>query len=299
MKANCINRIKPIIRILFFTIALTCSFSPVSAVGEIHPIPNRIVSLGPILTETIYLLDADEKLVANTTYCVNPPEARLKEKIGTLTDMNVEKIISLRPDLVLANALTKKKQMNALESLNIRVVKFEDPKTFSDVRRMTQMLGEILGREQEAKQVVEAAQQEVNAIVEKTRKLPRKRVFIQIGIKPLFTASKGSFLNEYIDLAGGENIAMNDNPGEYFVYSREKVLQENPDVILITSMGPSSTAGENEREVWMQFQSIHASRNNQIYILDPDVICNPTPVSFVEALKKIAKKIHPNIDLTK
>jgi iron complex transport system substrate-binding protein len=286
-------RITYIIVMLFLVNALACVFLPASD-AKSNYLPERIVSLGPIITETIYLLGADKKLVANTTYCVIPADARLKEKIGTLTHMNVEKILSLSPDLVLANALTKQKQINTLESLGIRVVKFENPRTFSEICQMTLTLGKILGKEEEAKQVIEKSRKEVGAIIEKTKKLPKKRVFIQIGIKPLHTAVKGTFLNEYIELAGGENIASNERSG---VYSREKVLQENPDVILITTMGSSRIAGENEKTGWMQFKSINASRNNEIYILDPDIICSPTPVSFVEALKEIVKKIHPNIGL--
>ena len=274
---------------------LVCGFLPAPAAGESRSIPERIVSLGPIITETIYLLGADKQLIADTTYCVFPPNAALKEKIGTVTQMNVEKIISLRPDLVLANALTKQKQINILGSLGIRVVKFENSKTFSEMCQMTLKLGRVLGKEEKARLIVESTRKEVDAVIQKTGKLPKKRVFIQIGIKPLHTAVKETLINEYIELAGGENIALNESSG---VYSREKVLEENPDVIFIATMGSSRTAGENEKSGWMKFTSINASRNNEIYILDPDIICSPTPVSFVKALKEIAGKLHPDIGLT-
>ncbi len=295
MKIYFLFRIKQVILISFFTVAFACAVLPAPAGGESFPIPERIVSLGPILTETIYLLGADKQLIADTTYCVFPPDADLKEKIGTVTQMNVEKIISLNPDLVLANALTKQKQINTLESLGIRVVKFENSKTFSEMCRMTLKLGRVLGKEEKAKQIVADTRKEVDAVIAKTRNLPKKRVFIQIGIKPLHTAVKETFINEYIELAGGENIASNERSG---VYSREKVLQENPDVIFIATMGSARTAGENEKAVWMKFKSINASRNNEIYILDPDIICSPTPVSFAKAVKEIAKLLHPDIGLT-
>jgi len=295
MKICFLYKIKYSILILSFAYAVIGGFLPSCAAGESHPLPSRIVSLGPIITETVYLLGADRKLIANTTYCNIPPGARLKEKIGTVTQMNVEKIISLNPDLVLANALTKQKQINTLESFGIRVVKFENPKTFSEMCRMTLRIGRVLGKEEKAKQIVEKTRKEVDAVIEKIDKLPKKRVFIQIGIKPLHTAVKETFINEYIELGGGENIALNERSG---VYSREKVLQENPDVIFIVTMGSSRNAGENEKAGWMKFASITASRNNEIYILDPDIICSPTPVSFVKALKEIAKKLHPNIGFT-
>jgi iron complex transport system substrate-binding protein len=292
LKTYFLYKIKYFILISFFVYAFIYDLLPVYAVDGYHSLPERIVSLGPIITETIYLLGADKKLIANTTYCVIPPDARLKEKIGTVTQMNVEKIISLNPDLVLANALTKQKQINTLESFGIRVVKFENPKTFSEMCQMTLKLGRVLGKEKIAKQIVEKTRKEVDDVIEKTNKLPKKRVFIQIGIKPLHTAVKETFINEYIELAGGENIALNEKSG---IYSREKVLQENPDVIFIVTMGSSRVAGENEKAGWMKFTSINASRNNEIYILDPYIICSPTPVSFVNALKEIAKKLHPDI----
>jgi len=294
MKICFLYKIKYFILISLFAYPFICGFLPASDAGESHSLPERIVSLGPIITETIYLLGADKKLIANTTYCVVPPDAGLKEKIGTVTQMNVEKIISLKPDLVLANALTKQKQINTLKSLGIWVVKFENPKTFSEMCQMTLKLGKVLGKEERAKQIIEKTRKEVDAVIEETAKLPKKRVFFQIGIKPLHTSVKETFINEYIELAGGENIALNERSG---VYSREKVLQENPDVIFIATMGSSRIAGENEKAGWMEFTSINASRNNEIYILDPDIICSPTPVSFVKALKEIAKKLHPDIGL--
>jgi iron complex transport system substrate-binding protein len=270
---------------LFFTPAL---FSAETTIE----IPKRVISLGPIVTEEIYLIGAQDRLIANTTYCDVPEAARLKEKIGSVIQMNVEKIISLRPDLVIASTLSRQKQINILKSQGIRVVKFENPETFAEICDMTMDLGKLLGRQEVAVQVTDHAIKAVYAIRAKTEKRPKRRVFIQIGIKPLHTTTQNTFIDEYITMGGGINIARNEKSG---VYSREKVLKENPDVILIATMGSSKKAGEYEKNRWMQFKSLTAAANGEIHVLDPDVVCSPTPRTFVRGLSIISKLIHPGM----
>lgn len=233
-------------------------------------------------------------MIANTTYCVVPPEAQKKEKVGSLIQMNVEKIIRLHPDLILGSSFTKPKQIHILERFNIPVIKFENPKTFNDMCAMTLHIGHILGKEKESNRLVDQARAQVDAIVKQTSALEKRKVFFQIGIKPIHTPIRGTFVNEYIEFAGGINIAnLEGEEARSEKYTREKVLQLNPDVILIAMMGSSRKAAENERENWLRFKSINASRNNKIYILDPDIICSPTPVTFIEGLNVIVTKLHP------
>ncbi|MCK5558407.1 MAG: ABC transporter substrate-binding protein, partial [Candidatus Hydrogenedentes bacterium] len=113
------------------------------------------------------------------------------------------------------------------------------------------------------------------------------KVFIQLGTKPLFTANKESFLNDYVKLAGGTNIAEDAKTG---LYSREKVIRKNPDYIIITSMG---LAGEDEKKVWGKFKALRAAKNNEIHIIDSRELCSPTPPSFADSLEDIAKILHP------
>ncbi len=269
---------------------------PGHVAGEPLTPSERVVSLGPIITEMIYLLEADKQLIANTSYCVIPDDAKTKEKIGSMIQMNVEKIVNLRPDLVLASPLSKAKQLKMLENLGIRVKRFVNPRTFSEICEMTLTLGEILGKIENARIVIDKVKEDVDATLAITQALPKKRVFMQIGIKPLHTANRETFVNEYIEYAGGVNIASNAKTG---VYSREKVLQENPDVILIATMGSSKAAGEHEKASWMRYQSIKAARNKEIYVLDPDMVCSPTAVPFAKALKEIASILHPEIEALK
>lgn len=256
-------------------------------------IPQRVISLSPIITETIYLLNAQDLLIANTTYCNVPEKAKFKEKIGSVIQMNVEKIISLRPDLVIASPLSREKQIKILENHHIKVMKIENPQTFPQMCDITMKIGKILGQTDFAEKIIKDAVREVETIKLKTAHLPKKKVFIQIGMKPLHSANKETFINEYINYGGGINIAENARSG---IYSREKVLKENPDIILIATMGTSKKAGEIEKQRWMKFSSLNATRENQIYVLDPELILSPTPVTFAKGLKQVSSLIHPEGD---
>ena len=261
---------------------------------ETTAIPQRVISLSPIITETIYLLNAQDLLIADTTYCNVPEEAKFKEKIGSVIQMNVEKIISLHPDLVIASPLSRGKQIKILENQGIKVIRIENPQTFPQMCDITMKIGKVLGQADIAKKIVKRAVREVETIKLKTAHLPKKKVFIQIGMKPLHSANKETFINEYINYGGGINIAENEKSG---IYSREKVLKENPDVILIATMGTSKKAGEIEKQRWIKFGSLTATRNNRIYVLDPELILSPTPVTFAKGLKQVLSLIHPTVDL--
>jgi len=207
--------------------------------------------------------------------------------------MNVEKIISLRPDLVIASPLSREKQIKILENHHIKVMKIENPQTFPQMCDITMKIGKILGQTDFAEKIIKDAVREVETIKLKTAHLPKKKVFIQIGMKPLHSANKETFINEYINYGGGINIAENARSG---IYSREKVLKENPDIILIATMGTSKKAGEIEKQRWMKFSSLNATRENQIYVLDPELILSPTPVTFAKGLKQVSSLIHPEGD---
>lgn len=280
----------------FFVCLFSCAiinFYILQGIGQAsEKQPERIVSLGPVITDMIYLLNAQEKLIAVTSYCVLPETAEPKEIVGTVMQMNAEKIIALRPDLVIANALTRQKQIKVLEKQKINVIKLTTPKSFMGICQLLLDLGKRIGGYEKALAIVEKAKHDVENIKSNIKNLQKRKVFIQIGLKPLRTAAKDTFINEYIEFAGGENIARNANDG---VFSREKVLQENPDIIFIATMGSSKKAGETEKQAWMRFKFLKACKNNEIHILDPDIVCSPTPTIFARGLKDFCRFIHPEI----
>lgn len=249
--------------------------------------PQRIISLGPSITKALYLLGVGDKLIANTVYCDSPPEAKTKEKIGTVVEINIEEVFNLKPDLVLATSLTDPKTKEKLKNLGIKVITFSTPKDFSDLCRQFLELGRVVGKEKDAEKIVKTAKYEINLIKKKVKDLPRPKVLIQVGAMPLFVATDRYFVNDYIEFAGGVNIAKDAKEG---IYSREKVLEANPDVIIIPEMG--ITGGE-EKKVWKKYKTLSAVKDDRIYIIDADKLTSPTPMSFIKTLKEIVHILHP------
>ncbi len=249
--------------------------------------PRRIISLGPTITEKLYLLGAQDRLVGVTTYCERPPEALAKEKVGNVTQVNSEKIVELKPDLVIATSLTERRTVEGLKRLGIRVIVFNEPRSYAEMSRQFLELGGIVGRERQAEGIVKAAERQVDAIKKRVEGLPRPKVFIQLGAKPLFAATKDSFVNDFIELAGGTNIAREAKTG--FV-SREEVLRQDPNIIIIVLM---DAATGNEKKGWQKYHALKAVRNDKIFVMDPYRICSPTPRTFVDALEEMVKALHP------
>jgi len=270
--------------ILFFIVVVTSSV--MCNMALCYPGRQlRIISLSPVITEGLYLLGMEDSIVGVTIYCQKPLRAKEKEKVGAVVEVDVEKIISLKPDVVFAMSLTNAKDIKKLKSMGIHVISFDIPKTFERLCEIFLEMGKSTGKEREARYIINASKKKVSDIKKKMLKLPKQKVFIQIGAKPLFAATNEFFVNDYIELAGGINIFKEAKSG---LISREEVLKRNPDVILIATMGIS---GEDERKIWHKYKMIKAVRHDRIHIVDPDSICSPTPVSFAEYLEEIIRII--------
>ncbi len=275
-----------VIVVLFFTFLLT--LSKAHAFSKALPeTPKRIVSLSPAITESLYSLGLQDALVGVTIYCQKPPHARTKEKIGTLMEPDTEKIVSLKPDLVLAMNLTNPREIQKLKDLGLKVIMFQIPQDFNQLCDFFLQLGKVVNREKESQRLVKEATARVSEITKKVASLRKPKVLIQIGSRPLFVATKKYFIHDYIQFAGGTNIFQDTGSGSI---SMEEAIKKNPDIIIIATMGIS---GENERKVWDRFTTIEAVRKKKIYIVDPDRLCSPTPVSFAEYLAEIAALLHP------
>lgn len=276
--------------ILALILTVTPFFLPALASSQEGPFPRRIVSLGPINTENVFLLGAGDRLVANTSYCVHPAAARDKVKIGSVMQFNIEQILGLQPDLILATGLTSPQQVAQLAASGVRVVHFPQPSGFVAICDQFLELGRILGLEARARDIIAEAQEKVRAIQQRVRGLPKKKVFLQVGATPLFASVESSFTNDFIVLAGGINIAAGQRDGRY---NYEKVTARNPDVIIVAVMGSEGGIGASEKEEWLRFAPISAVRHRQVFVVDPDIICSPSPLTFVKGLEQIAALIHP------
>jgi len=250
------------------------------------PFPQRIVSLVPNITEELYLLGVQDRIVGVTTYCQRPPEAQNKERVGDVVEVNVEKILSLQPDLVIASPLADQRQIQKLRDLDMRVEIFQPPEDFEGLCNGFLELALLVGGEQKSREIVTQASRDIDYIKGKVKGLPRPRVFIQIGEKPLVAAGGDSFIDDIVAFAGGVNIA---HEVKTSVYSREEVVKRNPDIILIAKMG---IAGEREKAQWATYTTIRAVQTDQIYTVDPYRFCSPTPLSFVESVRELVRLFH-------
>ena len=194
------------VAVIFLTVLLCCSL-PMSGYAREMSYPRRIISLGPINTENIYLLGAEDRLVGNTSYCVRPEAARKKEKIGSVMQFSVEKILSLQPDLILATGLTQPQQLQKFRELGLRVVQFRQSASFADICAQFRRIGELLGLEKRAEEIIGQMESRVRAITAAVAQLPRPKVFLQIGTRPLFGAAQDSFTHDFITLGGGINVS--------------------------------------------------------------------------------------------
>ena len=269
---------------------LSCAFSLLvlshAAAFPVNSTPRRIVSLVPNITEELFDLGVQDRIVGVTTYCQRPPEAQSKERVGTVVEVNVEKILSLQPDLVIASPLTDHKQLQKLQSVGIRVEVFPPPRDFEALCVNFSQLAHMVAREERAREIIQQAERGLAAIKGKVQGLPKPRVFVQIGERPLVAAGGDSFIDDFVTFAGGINIAREVKTS---VYSREEVVRKNPDIIIIAKMG---MAGEQEKATWVKYKTIRAVQTKSIYTVDPYRFCSPTPLSFVEQVRELVRLFH-------
>lgn len=276
-------------RCLLLCITLLSCLLPARA--QENSSPQRIVSLGPINTENVYLLGAEDRLVGNTRYCVRPEAARAKTKIGSVMQVSIEKILSLRPDLILATGLTAPVQLKKFQELGLRVELFPQSASFAEICTQFRRLGKLLDLEQRAEGIIQEMRDKVKAVSAAAAALPQRRVFLQIGATPLFGAAPDSFTHDFIALSNGINVIAEQQHG---TVSHEKVLSKDPELIIIAIMGSETGIAGEEKRKWQRFP-ISAVQNDQVHIVDPNLVCSPSPATFSEALSLLAGLIHPEL----
>lgn len=254
--------------------------------------PKRIVSLAPGITEILYALGLDREIAGVTTFCTYPEAARLKPRIGGFTNISVEKILSLNPDLVIGTADGNSKETVAkLESLGIPVY-VTNPKTLEEILAVVLQVGMITGKEKVARKLTADLQNRVKHLMALVAAQKKYRVFFQVGGEPLITVGRDTLHNQLINLAGGVNIAGREKT-LYPRYSVEEVLAQQPEVILFSSM----KYAEDVTRVWGHWRNwpnIPAVRDNRLYIIDTDLIDRASP-RIVDGLEAMVKAIHPEV----
>ena len=252
--------------------------------------PERIISLAPGHTETLYALGLGDRVVGVTEYCNYPPEATEKPMVGGFSNIDLEQVVGLEPDLVLATSMHVAETVPALQEHGVTVF-VADPQTVLEVLETTRTIGQITGQDEAAKVLIARMQERIDAVQETIGDAPRPKVFWELGPE-LYTAGPGSFLNDLILVAGGENVAADaDSPWPQL--SMEAIVLKDPDVVVLADHNYGETAEMvKERPGWKDIAAVREGRI--IEITNDDIVSRPGP-RIVEGLEFLAQAFHPDL----
>ncbi|MDD5039020.1 MAG: cobalamin-binding protein [Dehalococcoidales bacterium] len=262
---------------------------------RLDKIPERIVSLAPSNTEILYALGLDEKVVGVTDYCNYPPEVKEKPGIGGFSTPDIERIVALAPDLILATSIHQKQVIPNLEQRGMTAFVLA-PKTLDEVLEAITLVGKLTGKKNEASGLVAGMQTRIKAVTGKTASLPeapKTTVFYVTWHDPLKTAGSGTLQDELIRMVGGVNIAgdLSGYPG----ISLEAVVLANPEVIIAgVGMGTGADAPLQFAQTDSRLRDTAARRNDRVYAMDVDIVGRTGP-RIVDALEQFARYIHPEL----
>jgi cobalamin transport system substrate-binding protein len=250
--------------------------------------PRRIVSLAPNLTEIVFALGAADRLAGVTSYCDYPPAARDKEKVGDTIQPNLEKIIGLKPDLVLISTSSQLEQITSrLDQLTIPVY-VTGPRTVAEVVSSIRALGEVIDALEKATDLADSMDRRISHVKEQVRNLSRPRVLYVLQIGPLITVGSRTFINDLLTLAGSDSISASE-AADYPQFSLETVIARAPEVIVApTSHGGG---GPSDEELAKAFAPTPAIRNRRIVRVNPDLVTRPGP-RIIDGLEGLARDLH-------
>ncbi|HZQ07747.1 MAG TPA: ABC transporter substrate-binding protein [Anaerolineae bacterium] len=259
-------------------------------------IPARIVSLAPSTTEIVCALNACDKLIGVDTFSDFPAQVKSLPKLSNGFDPNYEQIVAVKPDLILAAGITSPDVIKKMEDLQLPVlVVGEENASFDTIKNDIALVGMALGSEDQAKQVNASIDQKIADVKAKVAQATTKpRVFWELDAtdpaKP-YTPGPGSFINQIIEVTGGENVASRAT-SPYPQLSAEEIIQANPQVIILSDaaygVAPESVG---KRPGW---DVIDAVKNNRVYPIDDNLVSRPGP-RVAEGVEAAAKLIHPEL----
>ena len=264
-------------------------------VVKLEGIPQRIISLAPSNTEILFSLGLVDKIVAVTDYCDYPPEAKEKPSIGGFSTPNIEELVALSPDLILATSIHEKRIIPQLEGKGMTVFAL-NPKTLDEVLEAITLAGKVTGEEEKASGLVAEMENRIKAVTGKAAGLPeneRPRVLYIVWHDPLMAAGSETLQDDLIEKAGGINIAR-DFSG-YADISLEAFIAANPEVMIA---GGGHGSGEDLTfqfaKTELRLKNTDARQNNRVYMIDGNLTSRPG-LRIVDGLEKFAEFIHPEL----
>jgi iron complex transport system substrate-binding protein len=251
-------------------------------------VPQKVVSLAPSVTETIFALGFGDRLVGVTTSCDYPAEARKIPKIGGFMNPSLETIVAKRPDIVIgASSATDPAKAREMERLGLEVTLISLA-SVSDILSSIKSIARSLGSPEAGEKLVHKITLQMDQVRERVAPAPRRSTLLLVGLRPLIAVGGKNFIDELITLAGGKNIA-GDAAQPWLNLPDEYVVAKAPQVIIEAGMGSER---DQIAKHWADLKSIPAVQHRRVYRYPSDKILRPGP-RIGEGLEEIARLLHP------
>lgn len=289
----------------FLIVILSCTFiahiiqpvpvsaqeSDLSGQADVSDFPHRIISLAPTHTEILYALGLQERIVGVTDYCNCPEKAGKKEVVGGFADPDIDRILALKPDLVLAFGTIQRPVVEELEKRKQRVF-WTYPHTVDAALQSFETIGTMTGKRLIAEQLTRSIRNRIQHVQEQLADIPedkRLTVFRVMGLDPLGTIGGDSFQTDVYRLAGGKNVFL-DIKKDFFQVDLEALIERDPDVMVVCGEKPDELRTKiSNQEGW---QSWTAVKTSKIFVISCDLICRPGP-KVAETIEKLAVYLYP------
>jgi iron complex transport system substrate-binding protein len=264
--------------------------------------PEKIISVAPSCTEILYAIGAGDKVVGVTTYDDYPYDFAAwiasgnMSSVGDFTSPNMEVIISLNPDLILASGGVQEDDVNTLRDYGYKVLVL-DPTSVDGILNNIELVGNATGKQAEAAALINDLTSRINAVAETVANAAKPEVYYETYYETTssWTIGAEAWQNELVEKAGGTNI-FGDQPTDYYQYQVEALIDRNPDVIVLPAegMGTGTQAAledVNKRPGW---DTMNAVQNDRIYQINPNIIERAGP-RIVDAIEQMAEFFHPEL----
>lgn len=258
---------------------------------------QRVISLAPSNTEILYAIGAGDQVVGRDAFSDFPVEAQALTDIGGgFGALNIEAIVALDADLVLAADLTPPEQIQAFEDLGLTVFSLPNPNNFEELYDNLRVVAQLTGQEKTAEDIIQSLQDRVADVERAISQIEsRPLVFYELDASDVnapFTAGPGTFIDYLIQAAGGDNLG-SSMEGAWVQVSVEELITRNPEIIILGdyTWGGITSEMVSSRSGW---EVIDAVKNNQVYTFDDNLVSRPGP-RLVEGLEVLAKLLHPDM----
>ncbi|HEV2883831.1 MAG TPA: cobalamin-binding protein [Pyrinomonadaceae bacterium] len=249
---------------------------------------DRFISLAPNLTEIAYAVGAGDRLVGNTTFCDYPEEAKKVQKVGDTLQPSIERILALRPQLVLVSTASQLEAFTKQLDEHRIAVYITDPHDLEGVFHSIESVGKLLNRDGRAEETVRQLRQRALSVAAAVKSAKPIRVFYQLSAEPLYTAGRDSFVTDLIRRAGGVSVT-SEVPEAWPRYSQEAAVAARPEAIILPTDGSMGSANS---EVAEGLKRSPAALSGKVYRINGDFLSRPGPRA-VDGVEALAHTLHP------